>query len=281
MRGILILTVTLFVALASQVSGADYSETIKNTPGLVAYFRFEEPSGMTLHSSVGDFGGRVSKMIPSGTWEEMPEMQGSTLRTAEGRAGRGIKSDDQGGVIIFRNPALESGWRDFSVELWFKPETLGGVLACRQPPYYYRSGFVQLHLEKDGTVILTQRSKSGSVRGGEALPQDAPGWWQALTETVVATPAGAVKAGRWYHAVATREKGVLKLFLNGKEVKEAAGPLDGEIPPYGDWMVGCFTAPEYVSHFVGVIDEFAYYNTALSPEEIQRHFEAASAFEIK
>jgi len=291
MKTHILLVLSLLVGLALQVSAGDYAEVVKKSEGLVAYFRFEEPSGTTVRSAVGNFGGRVARMIPSGSPEQMPEMQGTALRTEMGRLGHGIKLDGQSGIKIFRNPALESGWKDFSFELWFKPEILGGikdgkpvataVLACRHSPYYYRTSYIQLELSKEGSIRLIQRIKPGSIQAGEVLPADAPNWYLACSETQVKTSPGVAKPGKWYHIVATREKGLLRIFLNGRKVGEASGPEFGELPPYGDWMVGCFTAPEYGSHFKGVIDEFAYYARALSAEEIQKHFEAAGTAEGK
>jgi len=278
MKWSLLLAGAILTVVSGQVAADDYANVIKNTPGLVAYLRFEEPSGRTLHSSVGDFGGHVSKMIPSGTSEQMSEMSGTALRTSEGLVGRGIRLNGEGGAKIFRHPALESGWHDFSVEMWFKPDEAGGDLFSRQSSYFYRCGFVAVRLTKGGKVNFTQRGKTGSVRGGAALPDDKPNWWSAMIDTKAETPE-AVEFGRWHHVVLTRKKGILELYLNGEKKAEAKCPEAAEIPPYGDWMIGIGPAPEYHenSRFKGTIDEFAYYNRALRASEIKKHYSAVAA----
>ena len=278
MKRCLLLAAFILIAISAQAAADDYADVIKNTPGLLTYFRFEEPSGRMLHSSVGDFGGHVSKMMPSGTSEQMSEMSGTALRTDEGLAGRAIKLDGEGGAKVFRHPALESGWGDYSVEIWFKPDEAGGDLFSRQPSYFYRTGFVAVRVTKEGTVNFTQRGKTGSVRGGAALADDKPNWWSAMVDTKAET-AEAVELGKWHHVVLTRRKGLLELYLNGEKKAEAKCPEAAEIPPYGDWMIGIGPAPEYHENnrFKGTIDEFAYYNRALTASEIQKHYSAAAA----
>ena len=79
---------------------------------------------------------------------------------------------------------------------------------------------------------------------------------------------------RWYHVVFVRERETVRIHLNGNTTPEirgtaAAGPSDGKFRV----LVG--GNHDGVFNFEGKIDEVAIYDRALSPEEIQKHYQRA------
>lgn len=78
-----------------------------------------------------------------------------------------------------------------------------------------------------------------------------------------------IETGRWYHAVATYEDPVGKLYLDGELVTEGEGP-GGPITYQGDdWtQIGGFRGS--MQFIDGVIDEVKIYDRALSLEEIKK-----------
>jgi len=241
---------SLFVAIflvGLVASASDYPALVKETPGLVGYWRFEEESGSRITDSAGEHYGRV----------ELAE------RVSTGLSGRAIKFDGERSLIyIFRHPDLEARTADFSIELWCKPDELGKLgprgrsylLAHKMSPFSHGQAGWYLTLRKDGTLHMR------------------------LTETVkrqivAETKEPVIPAGRWSHVAAVREGNALRLFVNGKLVASGSGPLGVDTRIYGDIILG---GSIWGQKFPGLIDEVAYYNAALSAEEIEKHFRAGA-----
>ncbi|MBI3782224.1 MAG: hypothetical protein HY270_02365 [Deltaproteobacteria bacterium] len=79
-----------------------------------------------------------------------------------------------------------------------------------------------------------------------------------------------VNPGRVYHVAATAKNGgFMRLFVNGAE---QGTPLRiGILAPGDHWQIGA-SAQSGWGNFDGVVDEVAFYDHALSPEQIQTHF---------
>lgn len=74
--------------------------------------------------------------------------------------------------------------------------------------------------------------------------------------------------GKWHHVVATREKAVGKIYVDGELVKEdvaMAGDLGGDRT---NWYLA---RAEYL---IGAMDEVRFYNRALTEEEVKQNFES-------
>ena len=226
----------------SASAGGDYPALVEQTPGLVAYWRFEEPSGSTVSDVAAKHHGRV----------ELAQ------RVSHGRCGRGIRFDGKRSLIyLFRHPELEARTHDFSIELWCRPTTLVGwsILAHKMSPFSRGSAGWYLMVGKDGTL---------QIRVTET-PQ---------RQVLVKTKASVVRTGRWSHVAAVRQGHGVRLYVNGKRVAQGTGPLGLDVRRYGDIIIG---GSLWGNKFKGVIDEVAYYNVGLSDHQIAGHFRTAGA----
>ena len=87
------------------------------------------------------------------------------------------------------------------------------------------------------------------------------------------SPPGSYVAGRWHHLVATLDSSGATLYLNGVAVSQssAATLSDSLILDALSAKIG--SAPGLiVSNYAGGLDELAFYDRALSLEEIQSHY---------
>ena len=242
MRCLQVLLVVLFCA--GSAAAADYPSVVRETPGLVGYWRFEERSGSTVTDSAGEHYGRV----------ELAQ------RATGGIAGSAIKFDGEKSLVyLFRHPDLEARTGDFTIELWCRPEEIGRngksyLLAHKMSPFAHGSGGWYLTLRKDGTLHMR------------------------LTETperqiVAETKEQVISAGKWSHIAAIRKGNGILLCVDGKPVGEGTGPLGVDTRIYGDILLG---GSVWGNRLPGLIDEAAYYNRALTADEIGKHFKAAS-----
>ncbi len=240
----------MFIAILTAASfaiAADYPTLVKETPGLVAYWRFEQESGSTVTDSVGEHYGRV----------ELAE------RVGNGLVGRAVKFDGKRSLVyLFRHPDLEARTGDFTIELWCRPDELGRkgpkgrrinyLLAHKMSPFAHGSAGWYLTLRKDGTLHMR------------------------ITETrerqiVAESKTPVISAGNWSQVTAVRSGNVLRLYVNGRPVAEGTGSLGVDTRIYGDLLLG---GSIWGNKIPGLIDEVAYYNVALPAGEIGRHFQA-------
>jgi hypothetical protein len=74
--------------------------------------------------------------------------------------------------------------------------------------------------------------------------------------------------GRWYNLAVTSAGNSVKLYVDGFNV--ATESLSFDTPPGSQFHIGSVTAPDgYLRQCIGLIDEVAVYNRALSIDEIQ------------
>jgi len=266
------------VALVSILVGlglraGDYARVITDTAGLVAYFRFEEVVDPRLefdkeeHPAVDEkalrglfFPGGSSLKLSVRLRDEVGDFYGRTeeVRTGEmgifGKAFRFNGKDSR--VYVFRDPRLESGVGDFSLELWIKPDDTDAsyMLLQRQSPFAKGNGGIFLQMGSGGTLsfsIVERQHRS----------------------IAVSAPKGTLSPKQWQHIVAIRRGATLSLFINGRLLKAQTGPPGLRIPDYGDIIIG---GTAWDRLFRGLIDEVAFYNKALSPREIESHFAKGS-----
>jgi hypothetical protein len=83
----------------------------------------------------------------------------------------------------------------------------------------------------------------------------------------------ALETGRWYNiAVTSVGTSSIKLYVDGVNV--ASGSLNFDTPPGTQFHIGQVTAPYCIRQCIGLIDEVAVYNRALSAEEIEAIYTA-------
>jgi hypothetical protein len=118
------------------------------------------------------------------------------------------------------------------------------------------------------------------LSGTWLIAHEADGRWNAMVRDInsVATTIGpvgpAAATGKLQHVVMTYDSvaGQMKLFINGVSVGSQSRTPNAAVQSAGgpSYFGG---TPNFVNGFVGVIDELAYYNVALTPAQIQAHYE--------
>ena len=256
-------------------AGADgYKDTVTKTSGLAAYWSFEEnidprlepekrqrlevdeeklrglffPGGSRLkisarvHDSRGEFFGRTEEVTTG----------------EDGVSGKSFRFDGRDSLVyLFRDPALEPGTGNFTFELWIRPADTDNAyfLVERLSPFAKGQGGIYLQLNPKGKLIFSIIERQGRAAS-------------------VSSADGAIVPGRWQHIVALRRGPTAAIYVDGKLVKEESLPVGLRIPPYGDTVIG---GTPWDRKFLGLIDELAYYERALTSGEIVKHFQAAGS----
>lgn len=193
-------------------------------------------------------------------------------------------------------------WRTKSFEFWFRADRMPdlgstGLTAARG--LYEQGGgdrAIGLYLwrgpndtEADTAQLVFYGFNRLADAGGVASP-----WFDPSIETAGHYVSTEVSVGNVYHVVGVMDgsdnsdgfgppySGTLELFVNGESVDQVSGV--GLLYNHtGDVQLGQGNMRIHdnsngaLAYFDGVIDEFAAYNTALSAERIQQHFESAFA----
>lgn len=216
------------------------SEVLADSP--LVYLKFDETSGTSLADASGN--SRAATLGGSG----------STLATASlgtGIAGTSITVNGSGTITIPHDATLDAV-TSFTAEFLMKSSTGGSSYR-----YLARKGE-----GGDGWCIRYHNNNFNPfayTSGGIIFPSDtAASLADGVTHHIVLTLNGAVLTLYIDNSAATSATGTGTQATNVSDIKIATAGWDG---------------PGYV----GVVDEFAFYNTALSTTRIAAHYAAVPA----
>ncbi len=271
----------LFLAVFSGVSvqNATAAQNCVEPPsGLVSWWSGDAISDKTLPDIKGGNNGTL--FSNRGSIASVPGKVGNAIKFG-GITGLNGQNWDLGtGPIKMGNPAnLNFGSGPFSLEAWFYwpgIDIFGGAVSpiitksnafgsSPGPGYWLRVG-------TDGPVSILEFHVGDNIDIGHAVARRAT------------TP---VISGVWNHAVATMDRDVMKLYLNGElkstvNMKGTPEVLDADTTSDASFVIG---EAGYVGGsswpFRGFIDEVSVYNRALSQSEVQAIFNAGSAGKCK
>ncbi|HEX4121151.1 MAG TPA: LamG-like jellyroll fold domain-containing protein [Verrucomicrobiae bacterium] len=252
-----------------------YTQTVlSNNP--LAYWRLNETNGPTVavdQSGNGHNAAYTNVLLGVPGFNPLLEpdtaAQFGLLDASNSYAGEIDNSGDGVANIDFSKAA--GGNAEFSVEAWAKTtnsavQTLGAGLVAKG----YGNGGEQFDLDVYNGFRFFVRDASGGVHGP--------------TSTVV--PA----ADQWYHVVGVCDEsnGAVRLYVNGADVADSTGIASGlgVLSTTGD-VVGlpgallvsigsrtsASTSPSFNLQFMGVMDEVALYNYALTPSQVHQDYE--------
>jgi hypothetical protein len=223
--------------------GSPYSSTVlSDQPS--CFFRVEESSGTTARDETGRTLGLYSGKFALGVSGAYADSRGFEVNGGPG----GLSA---GNCLDF------SARRSYSIEMWFSARVYDWdfrMLAGSDVTANGDRESILLYVRKDFGVVFER------IIGGAAL---APG----------AAPLPAI--GEFAHVVATYDGKLIRLFMNGV----AFGETSDERPANasGTLMFGDIGFRRYTNFtgFVGVVDEIAVYDHALTSERVAAHFLAA------
>jgi hypothetical protein len=210
-------------------------------PGMVSYWRFDEGSGTTAADSVD---------VNDGT------INGATWTT--GQVDDALSFDGEDYIEILDSSNLNLSMA-FTIIVWIYPDSLN-----------YGNAFG--HIVKKGDIWNTRLTnyRIGISRKGDKkvhLGMGNAGVYYAYYNS-----NSLMSENVWTQVAATYDKGsnTVRIYINGElDATHANVPTN---PITGLWNLRI--GDNYgMQGFKGMIDEVAIYNIALSPEEIQQHYE--------
>ena len=205
---------------------------VVNIPDGVAYWRFDEASGVTASDSIGSNDGTVINAV----W------------TPSGKSGFALSFDGDDYVEVPNDASLDIT-EELTIELWFKPAVTYDTTST--------SNYVTLLDSSDGADSYffgfnsDGRLHMGSYGGNIQSTQAS---WEA---------------GVWYHVVGTyRDVGGTysgELYVNG--VAETLSVDNYDDMAGGIEYIGIGGSDRFIN-FNGIIDEVVIYNRTLTPSEV-------------
>jgi len=253
-----VITVTLFTFRMGNVSAQVYPA------GMISYWRFDEGSGTTAIDSVNANNGTVYGAI----W-------------TTGIVGSALSFDGVDDYIIIPDALSLRPEYAITIESWVKP--------MGKPGGPWSRGAWGKVIERDYSmwrypfVSWSLGWYTGqSVTQAEHHPGDkfifTPDYWyfQLLTEDgflKYAQSSSKVTFGEWYHLAGVYNGSKVMLYVNGNPEgsSEVMGPIVYDINKLITIGTGRFLTQYEL--FNGLVDEVAIYNRALTPKEIEQHYQ--------
>jgi hypothetical protein len=140
---------------------------------------------------------------------------------------------------------------------------------------WFRTRFNQTRTLVDfGKSVFGNSSPAGSRRIIVSSTGDIS-FWPSNAVVGVSTTGGGYADGGWHHVAATLDPATgTNLYVDGSLVGTAAYSAPANTTGYWRFGGDTWVANSYADYFVGVLDEFAVYSTALTPLQIAQHYQA-------
>lgn len=214
---------------------ADYATLVRETPGVLLHYRFEEET-----TTVSDVSGRRRDgQIDSKSMRRQPTGYASLGYGIHLASGSRVRIPDLG-----QHEAV-------TVELWFNASNHSEEIAALYAVDVWQPQALHLNIRAGGSIEF-------ALNGMAAFPVSEP---------------GTVSLAKWTHLVATYERGTgeIALYRNGRRVLHAKAeprmPVRLSAATLGAWVTDKPTRP-----LTAMVAEFAIYSQALTPERIRRHY---------
>jgi hypothetical protein len=220
----------------------------------ISYWRFESIQDGFIPNEIG-------KQASLKIFGDLRLTDDSANRVAElGRPG----SD---GYLLSEDGLTFPSAADYSVELWLKPSHLHSgtpvvFLADFAKDRKERAAFLLALLGTKHDPGISQRYP-GKIR---FLHRNPPG--PSVTTGTSCFSSSIYALRRWQHVVATKEKGEMRLFVDGTLV--ATGKDKSPQASNVHVLVGQLSTAKRLFPLIGQLDELAIYDRALSQDEISK-----------
>ena len=213
-----------------------------------AYYRFDESGGTQATDSSGN--------ERHGTYMGGVDL-GQTSATEQ--LGSAMLLDGESGFVQLGPLNFEAD--AFTIEAWINLESLDDSCCTSiYSPDGWEPGWVHYNLKGDSNIEFALNS--GGPNNHNTNPETVP-------------------FGEWVHIASTydRNEAVVRSYLNGEEI-------DVNPPDFNTPQAVTLTAPSQIGawagsrFFGGLIDEFAIYDTALSPERIRSRLAGSTTSDL-
>ncbi|MDB4957245.1 MAG: Autotransporter adhesin [Myxococcales bacterium] len=206
----------------------------------VAYLRFDEPSGPTVASLVGNVTGTCDTIT-----------FGSASAVGDGSS---VGFDGQASRISLGDVFPFVGTSHYSFEIWINPAELGST-----------------------RFVIDRRTSTAAAEGYSMYLGDTYFLFARRSNN---TEFGYVSVGgppihAWMHVVTTYDGAIPSLYIDNVLVADnqgsGAAPIGSGL---GELVIGDKSSGQFFK-FSGLLDELAIYDEALTPSQIATHFHAS------
>ncbi len=193
-----------------------------------------------------DFVTNGTSLVDSSSQANTGTLNGGTI-VSGGRFGNALRLADGAGQYASRtdNVSLETTY--FTVEGWINPSNV-----------------------YDRVIVDKRTAVSGYRLGLDASGR--PYFW--LNGTTCAAPS-TLRSGQWTHIAGTYDYSFMRLYVNGTIVAKVALSSQA-VGTTANFLVGIGYDLAAANGFYGLIDEVAFWNRALSSEEVLDHYRAGA-----
>ena len=229
-----------YILVASVTSAAADTATAPDGRGLIAWWKFDEPSGDRVADSSGnDLDGSLARAV------RVPGVLQTALKL------------DKSSLRIPHSPRLKPK-EQITISAWVKPDDL--------------SGYQSVYRKEDGDeriLLMFQRDGTDLAFGLKCSPYVAGGVYQEARAKI--KPADFLD-GQWHLITATYDGRAKRVYRDGRQM--VAMPASGLIATGGtaDAYVG--STGGAVEFFSGLIDDVRLYDRALGDDEIAALYKA-------
>lgn len=184
-----------------------------------------------------------------------------------GRGNRAIRLK-RGFLKIRSSDSLLLGRKDYTLSIWCKPdktaELTQGLITKFEGGDDKEFGFM---IDPDG-FVSAHVEKGGRAQHVDSHDRLKPNQWYHL---VVTSNASAVERA---------EKGAVKIYVNGKQVKTVGSITTRPDDTDSDIQIGHFYSPAYTRYFEGLIDDARIYSAELNARQVAALWESPPAPEM-
>jgi hypothetical protein len=250
-------------ALVQNAKAADtayHDQILSQNP--VVYYEMDESAGTTATDSSGNGHDGTYGFVYDATSVGTPAVtlgaSSATPALNTSIAVSGAHSDKFDPVKLTDVAALNAiGTGPFSVQFWFQTSDVTN----RQDLFDFRGG-----------NDISMQVNNGVAGGFTIFPTSGP--------AVITSDAGVVSANTWYMVTVTRDaSNNLNLYLNGSLLTSGTDAQDISTGASGALAIGNKVSGS--AHLtLGNLDEFAFYNTALSASDVATDYSIGSGTPI-
>ena len=248
------LTATQVQAHYEEGRNTNYKELITDAAP-IAYWTLDETSGTTMVDEMGNH---------DGTYVNSPTL-GQFPGITTGTSVRFTRTSSERVDVAVSDTSLSGTANGYTMEGWFKHATLPTSNDTRM---WYMSKGIPGTAEQELVVGIWESAASA----GRANIFASTDWGNYVSSVRPST-------NEWFHLAVTVSTisgtANLKIYIDG--IEEASQTVDYEATT-GDF--GIAHRSDHLQHFDGWADEVAIYNRALTPEEIEYHYDVGVGNEV-